>query len=169
MFKVFTQSDKKYVTFYIFRKLFRSQLWYSMRVLLFLLVLGIRDPKRLLIFEPNYWLGVFLFMAFYQLLSADFNLIHQRLCGGEDDYSFMNDDYGPSRSHAEFSAILWTSTLRTFFPSSYNMLDAFFLCCKEKLMLFHVTEFESDEKFCYLSFFCYRIKNSKDSIDKTEE
>lgn len=67
--------------------------------------------------------------------------------------------------------ILFDSLISLFvvlFPSSYQVFAFLGLCCKEKLKPFHVTEFESDEKFCYLSFFCYQIKNSKDSIDKTE-
>ena len=168
MFKIIQQGDKKYVTFYIFRKLFRSRLWYSMQFLLLLLVPVITNIRSGLIFEPKYWSAVLYFVLWYQLFSAAGNMIHQRICGGEDNYSFMDDDHGPSREPAEFSVILRSSICLMFFPSSYNMLDIFFLCCKEQLMLFHVTEFESDKKFCYFSFFCYRIKKSKNSIGKTE-
>ena len=166
LFKAFTQGDKKYVTIRIFKKLFCSQVWRTVKPFLFISIFALYlycKDASLISFEDL--LATYAVICVWQLLVAyayrmfdtpydPFLLKSERDFVVSYDQSFM-------QNFVEFSMMFWIC----FFPSYCNILCRFNLCCKDKLMLLHVTGFESDDRFCYLSLFCYRAEGSKKNID----
>ena len=69
MFKVFTQGDRKYVTFCIFKKLFRSRLWFYAH--LWLLALFLQYTAERMDFSFDWFCQTFMAVFVFQFLVAD--------------------------------------------------------------------------------------------------
>lgn len=161
------QGDKKYATMRFPKKLFQSRLWHNGFLLVFTLI-GYHNSDKGMRFD-EWVLSFFALVSIFHLYIGLFYVFFRR----DIDISWLKPSFIELNNFIIMVLvnILFDCLILLFvvlFPSSCQVFAFLGLCCKEKLKLLHVTEFESDEKFCYLSFFCYRIKNSKDSIGKTE-
>lgn len=173
VFKVFMQGDKKYVTMRFYKKLFQSRLWHNGFLLVFTLI-GYHNLDKSMRFDEWVLSSFSLVSIFHLYIGLIYGFFRRDI-----DISWLKLSFIELNDFVELNNfiimvlvnILFDCLILLFvvlFPSSCQVFAFLGLCCKEKLKLLHVTEFESDEKFCYLFFFCYRIKNSKDSIGKTE-
>lgn len=169
MFKVFMQGDKKYVTIRILRKLFQSHLWGLVVPWLYFFLVFFFSY-----FKEGSSLSLESFVCYSCLIATMYLMvvfIYFRLMFYEPFLEGYDDDIKEWITPDKFSikAILdfLVFVALCFCPSHYNIFCRCGMCCKEELKLFHMTLYKYDKEFCYFSFFCYRIKNSKDSINKT--
>lgn len=160
MIKIFMQGDRKYYTIRIYKKLFQSRLWFYFK--LWIVAVIMQCASGGIDFSFYRLIETFDFVVMLQILFTGACILssHRTECGMEELLSLDNFKKYYSKTLGLLTSSLFF-LFHVMFPSSYIMVKCFGLCCKDELMLLGVTEFESDDKFCYYPVFRYLVKDGK--------